>query len=92
MKMQKAIIDLMPNLLEDATGTCIVSYNNIEVSNLEYVNKRLQKKDLQSIKNIISNLEAHSRGFANALWNLAVCYDCGICTDVDADKAKEYYM
>lgn len=90
--MKKFVISLLPNIVEGATGTCLVSFSEVDSINAEYVNSRLSKSELQNIENIVSLLEKHTNGYSNALWNLATCYDCGISTEINAKKSKEYYM
>ena len=90
--MKKFTISLLPNIVEGATGTCMVSFSEVDLLDAEYVNNRLPKSELYNTENIVSLLEKQANGYSNALWNLATCYDCGIFTEINATKAKEYYM
>lgn len=90
--MKKYIVSLLPNIIEEATGTCVVSFSDVEVIDADYVNNRLSESELRHIDNIVHILEDHSKGISNALWNLATCYDCGITVEMDMNKAKDYYM
>lgn len=90
--MKKATIIALPKLFEGTMTPGAVTFSNIEPMEDEYVKRKLSVAELKNIENIASFLEANCIGRANALWNLAVCYDCGISTDTNMDKSKNYYM
>lgn len=89
---KRIIIGDAPRLGKKDFHVGLVTMDDYETSNETYALKQLSPEDLEAIPDIMEKLEKVSRGNSVAMWNRAVCYDCGISVESNLEKAKEYYM
>lgn len=69
-----------------------VSYHKVVPSDLEFINKRFTPKQLKEIPDVFKKLSKNHMGHPAALWNLALCYDCGIGTIQSLTLARNFYL
>ncbi len=89
---KRIIISDTPNLGMGDAQIKVVVLGNYEPANETYAMQRLSPKDLEAIPDVMEKLKKVKSGNPTALWNMAVCFDCGISVERDLKKAKEYYM
>lgn len=97
--MKKIVVTLWPNLSQQVVTdglngkfTMMVSLSEVEPTEEAYLTNRLSPDSLKSEPNIFEILTKKAKGHPNGLWNLAVCYDCGIGTKQMPDLANAYYL
>ena len=95
--MKKIVVTLWPNLSQQVVTdglngkfTMLVSLSEVEPTEEAYLTNRLSPDSLKSEPNIFEILTKKAKGHPNGLWNLAVCYDCGIGTKQMPDLANAY--
>jgi len=97
--MKKIVVTLWPNLSQQVVTdglngkfTMMVSLSEVEPTEEAYLTNRLSPDSLKKEPNIFEILTKKAKGHPNGLWNLAVCYDCGIGTKQMPDLANAYYL
>ena len=97
--MKKIVVTLWPNLSQQVVTdglngkfTMMVSLSEVEPTEEAYLTNRLSPDSLKKEPNIFEILTKKAKGHPNGLWNLAVCYDCGIGTKQIPDMANAYYL
>ena len=97
--MKKAVITLAPcpsqQVVTDGLNSkfiMMVSLSEVEPTEEAYLTNRLSPDSLKSEPNIFEILTKKAKGHPNGLWNLAVCYDCGIGTKQIPDMANAHYL
>lgn len=97
--MKKIVVTLWPNLSQQVVTdglngkfTMMVSLSEVEPTEEAYLTNRLSPDSLKREPNIFEILTKKAKGHPNGLWNLAVCYDCGIGTKQMPDLANAYYL
>lgn len=90
--MKKKIYQIAPKLMEDQLPLCLISVEEYLPSTEIFASEKLSKEKLSAIPDVVKKLDAVKHGNAVAMWNYAVCYDCGISVARDQEVAKEYYM
>ena len=97
--MKKAVITLGPRFSQQVVTdglnskfVMMVSLSEVEPTEEAYLTNRLSPDSLKSEPNIFEILTKKAIGHPNGLWNLAVCYDCGIGTKQDPDMANAHYL
>lgn len=97
--MKKIVVTLWPNLSQQVVTdglngkfTMMVSLSEVEPTEEAYLTNRLSPDSLKKEPNIFEILTKKAKGHPNGLWNLAVCYDCGIGTKQIPDMANAHYL
>lgn len=97
--MKKTVITLAPCLSQQVVTdglnskfVMMVSISEVEPTKEAYLTNRLSPDSLKSEPNIFEILTKKAKGHPNGLWNLAVCYDCGIGTKQIPDMANAHYL
>lgn len=97
--MKKIVVTLWPNLSQQVVTdglngkfTMMVSLSEVEPTEEAYLTNRLSPDSLKREPNIFEILTKKAKGHPNGLWNLAVCYDCGIGTKQIPDMANAHYL
>lgn len=97
--MKKIVVTLWPNLSQQVVTdglngkfTMMVSLSEVEPTEEAYLTNRLSPDSLKKEPNIFEILTKKAKGHPNGLWNLAVCYDCGIGTKQMPDLANAHYL
>ena len=89
--MKKVIVAEAPKIFAEQMPMGILTIRDVGNSDKNYLNSELTDQELASIKDVVSELKENCNGRPNALWNLAVCYDCGIGVEQDEKAADIYY-
>ena len=97
--MKKIVVTLWPNLSQQVVTdglngkfTMMVSLSEVGPTEEAYLTNRLSPDSLKKEPNIFEILTKKAKGHPNGLWNLAVCYDCGIETKQIPDMANAHYL
>ncbi len=91
--MKKRIITIAPSLpMMENAHLCLIMSGDYEPSSELFASEKMSPVKLKTIPEIVRKLEEIKEGNSIAMWNMAVCYDCGISVERNQTAAKDYYM
>jgi len=96
--MKKAVINLWPSRSPSVTDglngkyMMTIGFSEVAPAQEECLSKKLSSDLLKKEPGLFQILEKKAQGYPNGLWNLAVCYDCGIGIKQDPDLANAHYL
>ena len=88
-KYTKLVCIAAPELL--GQNSAFIELETITVEDSPLYTSYLTREKLSEIPDAFSQLNEDPYGNFCRLYNLAVCYDCGVGTDANVDKAQLYY-
>lgn len=91
--MKKRIITIAPSLpMMENAHLCLIMSSDYEPSSEIFASEKMSPERLETTPEIMGKLEKIKKGNSVAMWNMAVCYDCGISVERNQIAAKDYYM